>query len=95
MVVASFGRWLHQGCTVCQDWRPGMRRTDTGKPKRVARDEGEDDKRRMPFDRAAPTPSQPSDGSFSGAASCLELEDTVNATLQHHKQQPAHQRVCP
>ncbi|KAL3138482.1 hypothetical protein ABBQ32_006272 [Trebouxia sp. C0010 RCD-2024] len=48
-----------------QDWRPGVQRTDGGKPRKAIKDDAEE-KSRMPFDARADPPALPSDGSFQG-----------------------------
>ncbi|DBB16897.1 TPA: hypothetical protein ACH3X3_015132 [Trebouxia sp. C0006] len=50
-----------------QDWRPGVQRTDGGKPRRALKEEPDEDKPRKPFDPRAEVPVMPSDGSFQGS----------------------------
>ncbi|KAL0038770.1 hypothetical protein WJX79_007226 [Trebouxia sp. C0005] len=50
-----------------QDWRPGVQRTDGGKPRRALKEELDEDKPRKPFDPRAEVPVMPSDGSFQGS----------------------------
>ena len=69
-----------------QDWRPGVQRTDGGKPKKAIRDDDNDDTPRVPFDARTETPAMPSDGSFqsTGQPSPLQVVRAYSQALLRH-----------